>query len=374
MPSHPTMIKAWYMSSNEDWDEYFTPTKREMRRERRAASNADRSQYKKTDQEKLIDRSLQLDTKKNESTLTGRILLIRSQDVLVFSGNQSYVCSLKGTLKQSHSKKKNLVVVGDIVDFTITSLGCGIIEKIHQRSSFLCRQDHLDRIKQQLLAANIDQLIIVVSVSEPAFSNSLIDRYLIAARKGSMTPVIVINKWDLCKDYPNEAAQAENCLNLYRSLGINAINISVQTGENLDALKSALQNKVSVFSGPSGTGKTRLLNCLTGKTLTIGPIRAMGKGSHTTSCAQLIPLPFGGWTVDTPGIRSLGIFELTKEDLHDEFAEIFSQPCEFTGCAHTQNDTSCSVQKALEDGSVSAYRYASYLSLLKSLKAPRKRR
>jgi ribosome biogenesis GTPase / thiamine phosphate phosphatase len=135
-----------------------------------------------------------------------------------------------------------------------------------------------------------------------------------------------------------------------------------------------LQEKVSVFSGPSGTGKTRLLNCLTGRNFTVGPIRAMGKGSHTTSCAQLISLPFGGWIVDTPGIRSLGIFELTKEDLREEFSELFSQPCAFAGCAHTAKETSCAVPKALKEGIVSIHRYTSYMSLLSSLKATRQRR
>ena len=405
------------MTSNEDWVENFDPSKREMRRARRSVSKADRSKYKKTDQDKLLDRQLSKpDIQLSEDILTGRVLLIRSQDILVFHNMETYVCSLKGTLRQNRTKGKNLVVVGDIVDFSIiypntlknqlltpvkasefsdqkkaslraslepkpnssTCLdvhpGCGVIHKIHPRTSFLCRQDHLDRIKQQLIASNIDQLIIVVSVNEPAFNTSLIDRYLIAARKGNMTPLIVINKWDLCDQYPHHAKLAQECLEIYKALGIFALKISVQTGENIDILSAALQNKVSVFSGPSGTAKSRLLNYLTGTTLTVGAIRAIRKGSHTTSCAQLIPLPFGGWTVDTPGIRSLGIFELTKEDLRDEFTEIFSQPCEFLSCSHTPKEKSCSVSKALEAGTISPQRYLSYLSLLQSFEEPRKRR
>jgi ribosome biogenesis GTPase / thiamine phosphate phosphatase len=363
------------MTSSEDWDEYFVPTKREMRKERKIVSKSDRSKYKKTDQDKILDKELQqMRTPASEDLLKGRVLLIRSQDVHVSHNNQTYVCSLKGTLRQTHTKGKNLVIVGDIVDFSITSPGCGVIHKIQKRTSFLCRQDHLDRIKQQLIAANVDQLVIVVSVNEPAFTSALIDRYLIAARKGNMTPILVINKWDLCDQYPLHAKYAQECLDLYKALGLCTINISVRTGENIDALTSVLHNKVSVFSGPSGTGKSRLLNCLTGNNLTVGNIRAIRKGSHTTSCAQLLSLPCGGWSVDTPGIRSLGIFELTKEDLRDEFAEIFSQPCEFLSCSHTPKEKSCSVQQALEAGTISPYRYLSYLSLLESLKEPRKRR
>lgn len=361
------------MIASEDWEDYFDPTKREMRREKRSASRADRSKYKKTDQDKLLERP-EKELSVEEPLLEGRVLLIRSQEIHVFHNNLTIVCTLKGTLRQDKTKGKNLVIVGDIVDFSITQPGAGVIHKVHKRTSFLCRQDHLDRIKQQLIASNIDQLVILVAVNEPPFSPSLVDRYLIAARKGNMCPLIVINKWDLCSAYPEQAKIARESLKLYRSLGLFAINISVETGENVETLIKALQGKVSVFSGPSGSGKSRLLNSLTGSSLPVGVIRAIRKGSHTTSCAKLIKLPFGGWTVDTPGIRSLGIFELTKEDLRHEFAEIFHEACEFPSCSHTPKEHSCSVPKAVEEGKISPYRYLSYLSLLNSLEEPRKRR
>jgi ribosome biogenesis GTPase / thiamine phosphate phosphatase len=363
------------MSLHDDWDQYFDPSTREMRREKRIASKTDRSKYKKTDQDKAFGAQKKIDKPLSDvKSQNGRVFRIQGQEILVFSEGITYVCSLKGTLKQDHSREKNLVVVGDKVDFISEQPQTGCIEKIYPRTSFLCRQDHLDRIKQQLLATNVDQIIIVVSLAQPTFTTSLIDRYLITARKGNMEPIIVINKYDLSSSFPQEAQFVEECSQLYRSLNIKTLCLSGKTGENLPQLQDVLKNRVSVFSGPSGSGKTFLLNYLTNSNLTTRPIRHMGKGAHTTSCAQLLPLTFEGWVVDTPGIRSLGIFNLTKEDLQDEFLELFSQKCGFTSCSHTEKEQLCAIPKAIKEGKVSPLRYLSYISLLKSLKESRKRR
>lgn len=346
----------------EEWESHFDPTRREHRDERKRAQRADRSKFKHTDLGKEKQR-----TRSSETVLlTGRVTQIRSQEIIVVAEKKVYSCSLKGFLKFSKDRQKNLVTVGDAVSFEIISPGAGCIHAVLPRTSLLSREDHLHRRNQQLVVANVDQLFITVSVAEPALRTPIIDRYLIAARKGHLSPILLINKWDRLLENPGEAHVAEEVVRLYRSLGIPVLCVSAVTGEGFEQLQVAMTHKTSVFSGQSGTGKTCLVNRLTGLSMRTGMIRAVGKGCHTTTTTQLLELPFEGWVVDTPGLRSLGIFDLEKKDLKDEFCEIFSQPCEFTNCWHS-GEKGCAVLKGVEEGHVSPVRFSSYLSLLASL-------
>lgn len=354
--------KTTSMPSTEDWEHHFEPSRREHRRARKIAKQTDRSKYKLTDQQKAGTESLRTPP---EHLLQGKVIQIRSQEIEVDSNGKIFTCTLRGALKLTRSLEKNLIIVGDNVLFEPTSPSTGWIHHVNERSSVLSRQEHLHRVKQQLVAANVDQVLITVSLAEPMIRPSIIDRYLIAAKKGHSTPIILINKLDLKERYPEEGSLVDECIHLYQSLGINAVAFSAVTGEHLDDVRAILKDKVSVFSGQSGTGKTYIINKLTGLHLKTGFIRAVGKGAHTTTTTRLIPLPFGGWCVDTPGMRSFGIFSLTKEDLKEAFPELFRQPCAFTNCWH-KGEYGCSVPEAIANNQISPLRLSSYLSLLKA--------
>ncbi len=347
----------------EDWEELFAPTKREMRLERKIQRRADVSKYKQSDQQKKRPKEAP------EGLLLGKVIYIRSQDVDIAAGDALYTCSLKGSFKLEKNLKKNLLVVGDEVFFDPVAR---LIHHIAPRKSVLCRQDHFHRLMQHMVAANVDQVLITVSVAEPALKLSIIDRYIIAAQKGNLSPIIVINKSDLAPSYPEESLLAQECLRIYPPLGIPTLIVSAHTGGNMEALSAILKDKVSVFSGQSGTGKTLLINRLTGLDLKIGSIRAVGKGAHTTTAARLLPLPFGGWCVDTPGIRSFGIFQLEKSDLREGFPDLFEGKCAFADCWHT-GEQGCSIPHAIENRKLSPLRLASYHALLTSLDEERLR-
>lgn len=345
------------MTSHEDWEDKFIPTRREMRLERKIQKRADTSKYKHTDQQKRKISAIP------EGFLLGKVIYIRSQDVDIAADGAMYTCSLKGSFKLEKNLKKNLLVVGDDVYFDPTAR---LIHHIAPRKSVLCRQDHFHRLMQHLVAANVDQVLITLSVAEPALKLSIIDRYVIAAHKGNLAPVLIINKSDLAPSYPVESSLAQECLQIYPRLGIPTLIVCARTEGNFEALRTILQNKVSVFSGQSGAGKTLIINKLTGLDLKVGSIRAVGKGAHTTTSAKLLQLPFGGWCVDTPGIRSFGIFNLEKNDLKEGFPDLFEKRCAFTDCWHI-GEQGCSIPQGVQEGSVSPHRLASYHSLLTSL-------
>jgi ribosome biogenesis GTPase len=357
------------MGSQEDWELHFDPTRREQRRERTIAQRTDRSKYKVTDRMKMArEQPLKIET---EGLFLGKVIHISSQEIEVAAKDHLFTCTLRGSFKLDRSLKKNLVIVGDNVWFEPTSPNTGYIYHILPRSSVLSREEHLHRIKQQLVAANVDQVLITVCLAQPSLKFSIIDRYLISAEKGHIHPIILINKIDLKDQYPKEALLVDECLRLYPSLGIKTIAFSALSGEGLDEVKAIMKDKVSVFSGQSGAGKSCIINALTGLSLKIGSIRAIGKGSHTTTSTNLLHLPFGGWCIDTPGIRSFGVFELKKEDLTTEFSELFTQPCAFKNCWHI-GEEGCAVPKAVERGDVSSLRLSSYLSLISSIERTRK--
>jgi ribosome biogenesis GTPase len=285
---------------------------------------------------------------------------------------------LKGVLKREKMRSKNLIAVGDFVHFSPQQDGEGSIVYIEERHSILSRADHLHRRKEQLIAVNIDQVLIVGSVVLPSLKPSLIDRYIIAARKGHMQPIIVINKIDLLKDplsgvdttdLEEERKAYDAFHEAYSTLGIPLHAVSTVTGEGMSDLKRSMRDKASVFSGQSGVGKSSLINALIGTTLAIGSIVAKtSKGSHTTSTAHLIPLEEGGFCIDTPGIKSFGLWDLDLEDVQAGYPDIlsFAKECRFPNCRHMQ-EPDCAVKRAAEERKISSLRLASYHVLLESL-------
>lgn len=350
-------------------EDEFYESKKERRAARKIASRRDRSKFKKTDREKKehhrkTERERKL-AKKN--LLKGRVLAITPDGISVEHEGEIYLCVLRGALKKEITHVKNLVTIGDFVLFEVEKDQDGSIVHIEERHSFLSRKEHLRRKQKQLIAANIDQVLITVSIAEPSLKPSLVDRYIIATFKGNMEPVIVVNKVDLLEK--KDAPFFEMFIKIYTALNIPVIPLSAETGEGIEKLKKQMKGKASVFSGQSGVGKSSLINAITGLSLPVGEvIKKTQKGVHTTSTAQLIPLEFGGWCIDTPGIRSFGVWDLQREDLVVYFPEIFEigKECKYPNCSHS-HEPECAVIGAVEKGEISRLRFNSYLKLLEEI-------
>lgn len=353
--------------------EYFGEERKKGKEDRKIASARDRSKYKKTDKKQQEKQPQEVP---KEGLQRGRVLSISSQGIVVDADGGEIICSLRGSLKKEKSHAKNLVTVGDFVLFDRAAGGEGLIARIEPRFSTLSRAENLSRKKEQLIAANIDQVIITVSVVSPSLKPFLIDRYIIAAQKGGMSPIIVVNKIDLLQSREVDSAILlqdqeifAELLKAYEAIGIPIVGVSTVTGEGMSAMKALMTGKASVFSGQSGVGKSSLINCLIGQAaLRVGGlVEKTNKGTHTTSSALLLPLDFGGFCIDTPGIKSFGVWDLDKEEVEQYFPEIFNcgHACRYHDCSHFHEE-GCSVIKAVENGEISRLRYASYLSLLDS--------
>ncbi|MCB1117952.1 MAG: ribosome small subunit-dependent GTPase A [Chlamydiia bacterium] len=351
----------------EDYADHFEDKgKRPSRKERKILSEKDRSKYKKTD----LEKKQQLPIEPNQAHVRGRVVSIKSDGIIVDLNDTLYLCTLRGLFKKDKSLQKSLIAVGDIVHVLITDPGEGCIMHIESRYSHLSRSETLSQKKQQILAANIDQVIITASIVAPTLKPSLIDRYLIAAQKGNMQPIIVINKIDLLDqaDADEQTIYHEVC-KCYSQLGFPLLPISTQTGQGIDELKALMKDKTSVFSGQSGVGKSSLINATLGTDLATGDVTdRTRKGMHTTTSAELIPLPGGGFVVDTPGIKSFGIWEIELEDVRLYFPDLhaLSHNCQYPNCSHL-HEPGCAVKNALENGELSALRYDSYCALMTSI-------
>ncbi len=375
----PKMPKKWVSCDIEA--DYFKDERKTARMERKLASAKDRSKYKKTDREKWkkspeLHQNIKL---AKEDFLKGRVLSITPQGFVVAHENDTYVCSIRGLLKKEKTQFKNLITVGDFVLFQKTDEKEGLIAHVEPRHSVLSRADNLSRRQEQLIAANIDQVLITVSVVNPPIKPFLVDRYIIASRKGNMEPVIVVNKIDLLDDVsvnPGEKEIYELFIQAYKIVGLPVIPVSVVTGEGLEKLRAAMKDKASVFSGQSGVGKSSLINAVTNYDLKTGKIvDKTKKGAHTTTTTQLLPLEFGGWCIDTPGIKSFGVWDLKKNEVESYFSEIneTGSQCKFPDCSHT-HESDCAVLAAVEEGKISPLRLASYQYLLHAVSQEHLRR
>ncbi len=353
------------MKHYDEEEAFHARDRKEFRKTRKLVQQLDRSKFKKTD---LPSSKETKEKPLTDDLLEGRVTAIKGEGSSVDSNGKSYLCSLKGFLKKERSLTKNLIAVGDRVYFTKGSATSGAIVRILPRTSLLSRTD-ISGKKEQLIAVNVDIAVISVSILEPPLKPSLIDRYLIAAEKGNLQPIIVINKIDLLESASQEEKDLyRDFLASYEPLGYPILSVSTKTHVGLDALKSLLQNKTSVFSGQSGVGKSSLLNACFGLSLKTGAItQKTAKGAHTTTMAELLKLPEGGYCVDTPGIRSFGIWSLKKEEVIKHFRDLVrpKAKCKFPDCTHIQ-EPNCAVIRGVELGKISKLRYASYQTLLES--------
>jgi ribosome biogenesis GTPase len=297
--------------------------------------------------------------------LSGLVVRVDSGASVVEAGGERYRCKLRGRLKNEETLLMNLVTVGDEVRFTLLPDGEGAIEEVLERRSVLARSTMKKHEGLQTIAANVDLLVIVASVKEPRFKPRFVDRVLIAAELGEMRPVLCVTKIDLAK-----STKYEKKVEPYKKLGMPVVFTSVVTGEGLGELRDILKGSVSALAGQSGVGKTSLLNALIpGSGFATGGVNPVtGKGKHTTAFAALVPFPFGGYVVDTPGLKGFSVGLIEKEELAYYFPEMepYLAQCRFGDCTH-RHEPGCGVKAAVEAGAIPRERYESYIRIYDSL-------
>jgi ribosome biogenesis GTPase len=270
-------------------------------------------------------------------------------------------CRLPGRLKKG-ATDGDICAVGDRVAITDLGDGSGQIESIAERTGAIARvRTGIKRDFRQILLANPDQIVIVFACAQPDPHRRMLDRFLVIAEKQRLQTLIIANKVDLL---PHE--QAEAIFGLYSDLDYTVLYTSAKTGEGVPALREHLKGKLSALTGPSGVGKSSLLNVVQPELgLHVREVsEATSKGRHTTQVRELFPLDFGGYVADTPGIRSLALWDTEPEELDAYFVELrdLVQDCQFSDCTHT-HEPGCAVRAAVEVGEVSPERYASYLRM-----------
>jgi len=313
--------------------------------------------------EKKLIKKGKVSLKSNLKFRKGRILEVRSNyRCIVKIEGKEITCNLGGRFKNVNFETKSIVAAGDYVNISEDNR----IEEIVDRKNTLSRFSNKDFQTEIVIAANIDQVIITTSYKDPQLNLGLVDRYICAAKINNILPVICINKIDLA----NTKEDVEKQGKFYKDLGIKLIYTSTKTGEGIAELKEILIDKDSVFSGHSGAGKSSLINKqqpeLNLKTAQISDFHK--KGVHTTTRSRLLEWDFGGYLVDTPGIKTFGLHRDDKEEIKQIFPgfSLFSSECKFLNCTHS-HEKKCGVKSAVENGSFPLERYESYLRIYNSL-------
>jgi len=275
-------------------------------------------------------------------------------------------CRIKGKFRISGIKSTNPVTVGDIVDFELEERDeNGIIHKIHDRKNYIIRKSVNLSKQTHIIAANIDQAFLLVTLKDPVTFTSFIDRFLATAEAYSITAIILFNKIDI---YDKELLkQKQDLEKIYRAIGYECLDVSAKEDINIGKLRMIMKDRVNMFSGHSGVGKSTLINKISPElNLKTAEISIQHKqGQHTTTFAEMFKLSFGGYIIDTPGIKGFGVVDFDEEEIGDFFPEIFAlkQHCKFNNCLHT-NEPNCAVKEAVDSEKIAFSRYRSYLQLL----------
>lgn len=295
----------------------------------------------------------------NAITKHGLIIKAQSGFFWVETGEGLVICQLRGKLKQGRAKG-DIAALGDHVRISVLADGSGVVEHVEERKQALVRLDPRPQGEyQQVLLANADQVIFVFACANPNPKLKMLDRFLVIAEKQKIPPVIVANKIDLVED-------VKGIFGLYEAIGYHVIYTSAKTETGLRELRDALKNKITALAGPSGVGKSSLLNALQpGLGLAVNEISsAMNKGRHTTVTRQMFALEDGGYVADTPGWKSLALWDTEPEEMDAYFPELrdLVPHCQFSDCTH-RHEPGCAVLKALKDGKIYPERYESYVKL-----------
>lgn len=274
-------------------------------------------------------------------------------------------CKIKGNFRLKGIRSTNPVAVGDHVEIELNSQNTAFITAIGDRKNYIIRKSQNLSKQSHIIAANVDQAFLVVTVERPQTSTTFIDRFLATAEAYSVPVVLVFNKTDLLDD--SLMRYQRMMTDLYETVGYKCVAVSAETGEGMDGLMEMLRDRITLLSGHSGVGKSTMINrLLPGVNLRTAEISdAHNTGMHTTTFSEMLPLPGGGYIIDTPGIKGFGTFDMEPEELTSYFKEIFrfSKDCRFSNCTHT-HEPGCAVLKAVEDHYIAASRYHSYLSML----------
>ena len=290
-------------------------------------------------------------------------LVIRAQSgfFTVKVNDQEVTCRLRSRLKRGEIEG-DIVAIGDWVTFTPHEEGVGLIDDVHERKAVFARtRTGIKRDFRQIILANPDQIVAVFACAEPEPHLRMLDRFLVIAEKQGIEALIVANKIDLVT-----SSEAKKLFGIYEDLGYPVFYTSALIGQGVDALRLALKEKISALMGPSGVGKSSLLNAIQPELgLHVRKVsEATSKGMHTTRVRQLFPLNEGGYVADTPGIRSLALWDTEPEELDAYFVEMrhLVADCQFSDCTHT-HEPGCAVRMAVERGEIAPERYHSYLRM-----------
>ncbi|MDY4811504.1 MAG: ribosome small subunit-dependent GTPase A [Muribaculaceae bacterium] len=275
-------------------------------------------------------------------------------------------CKVKGHFRLMGIRTTNPVAVGDRVSVLVNADGSAYITAIEPRRNYIIRRASNLSKEASILATNLDGALLVATMKHPVTATTFIDRFLATAEAYRVKAILVINKNDLLTD--EEDLQLLDAVKyLYESIGYRVIPVSAVTGEGLDEVRDVLRNRITLVSGNSGVGKSTIINALIpGLDLRTANLSdSHDQGTHTTTFSEMFPLPFGGWIIDTPGVRGFGTIEMGAAEVSHYFPEIFriSADCRFGNCTHT-HEPGCAVLRALEEQRIAPSRYESYISIL----------
>jgi len=285
---------------------------------------------------------------------------------VLHSANVITDCKIKGNFRIKGMKTTNPCAVGDHVVFQMMdNENIGVISEIKDRHNCIIRKSTNLSKQKHLLAANIDQALLVVTVASPRTSTGFIDRFLVTAEAYHIPTILLFNKIDI---YDDEIMKYHHCVKtIYENAGYLCIEVSALRGDNIEKVKTLLKDKINLFSGHSGVGKSALINKIVPEfSLKTGDISgAHQKGKHTTTFAEMFRLPFGGFIIDTPGIKEFGMVDFTKEEVTYFFPEmkLLANQCQFDNCTH-EHEPKCAIKKAVEQGTISETRYQNYLNII----------
>ncbi|MEP1304733.1 MAG: ribosome small subunit-dependent GTPase A [Balneola sp.] len=299
---------------------------------------------------------------------TGRVIESTGSWYKVDIGNDVISSRLPGKFRLDKKQVTNPITVGDKVDLNINKDGSGNILKIHDRENYITRQATHGKRGEHILVSNLDQAFVIQSVRKPKLNEGFIDRFLVTCEAYEVKPGIIINKMDLAKSGDLEFVDEMKAV--YSSLGYAVYTCSIEDKSSIEYLKTLFADQISAFIGPSGVGKTSILNAIDPEfNLKVGEISSSSnKGKHTTTFARLIPLNIGGYVADTPGIREFGLVNIEDWELSLYFPEMLElrESCKFNTCTHI-HEPGCGVITAFEEGKIDPNRYNSYINMLESL-------
>jgi ribosome biogenesis GTPase len=305
----------------------------------------------------------------NQTNLKGRIIQTTGSWYQVLLDDKMITARLKGKFKLEELDTTNPIAVGDYVSLEKTEGNEFIINKIHERNNYIIRQSPRNKHQRHIIASNIDQALLVVTIAQPRTSLGFVDRFIAAAESFHIPVKIVINKIDLIRDKDKEMLEYMQIV--YNNLGYEVICSSTITGEGIDIVTSNLKDKTTLVAGHSGVGKSTLLNAINKDlNLKTGKIsEKWGKGMHTTTFATMFQILENSFIIDTPGIKEFMLLQVEPEEVSGYFKDIkkFAEGCQFNNCLH-QNEPNCAVKAAVENTQIAATRYENYLNIIENIK------